>query len=212
MASPRIETTFYRIPLVCEAAPQIGCGCLAKPVLAALEHEPNVAAAWLSRSGSVLAVQWRSAIGLEQKLKVVAAALGGEARVERIIDPRELHALHEQFGSRQDWFQGEDVDRLSIEEAGVIASRIAQRLACALRIEARRLATFDKALSAACSQVLRDEAAASEAWRTQRLRQAILEAARAELGQEAVDTLEAAPALADHRPSREEEASQQTRA
>ncbi len=199
MAGLSSEITFYRIPLVCEAAPQIGCGCRAKPVLTALEREPNVIAAWLSRSGSVLAMEWRSAIALEQKLRIVTLALGHQTRVEQIIDPGELHALHELLGSTQAWFRADDVHRLSIEEAGVIASRIAQRLASALRIEPRRLANFESTLSAACSQVLRNEAAASQAWRTERLRQAVHEAATVELGQEALGALKASPSLADHR-------------
>ncbi len=195
------ETTFYRIPLVCEAAPQIGCGCRAKPVLAALEREPNVVGAWLSRSGSVLAVEWRNAIAVGHKLQIVAAALGREAHVEQVIDDRELRALHELLGSTQDWFRAGDVHRLSIEEAGVIARRIAQRLASALRIEPQQLANFESTLSAACSQVLRYEAAASQVWRTERLRQAVHEAATVALGQEALGALKASPSLADHRPN-----------
>lgn len=202
MSSPSAEATFYRIPLVCEAAPQIGCGCRAKPVLAALERRPEVMAAWLSRSGSVLAVQWRRATDLEQQLQIVTSALGAEVPAERIIDPPELRELQDSLESSQAWFRGDDVDSLSREEAGVIAARIAQRVASALPIEPRRLAAFEKTLAVQCSQALRNDAAASQTWRTQRLRRAVFDAAAAELGPQAVRALETSPELADHRPSR----------
>ena len=41
--------TFYKTPLVCNAAPQIGCGSRAKPTLLELEKNPAVKEAWLNR-------------------------------------------------------------------------------------------------------------------------------------------------------------------
>jgi RimJ/RimL family protein N-acetyltransferase len=50
--------SFYAVPLVCGAAPEIGCGSRAKPILQALERNSAVAQAWLNRAGTVIAVLW----------------------------------------------------------------------------------------------------------------------------------------------------------
>src|SRR6266849_4002430 len=57
--SPR-RISLYEVPLVCPAAPEIGCGSRSKPVLLALEQQPAVAEAWLNRAGTVMAVVWKA--------------------------------------------------------------------------------------------------------------------------------------------------------
>src|SRR5258708_13713204 len=51
--------TFYKPPLVCNAAPTIGCGSRAKPLLLEMEKNPAVKEAWLNRSGTMLAIVWK---------------------------------------------------------------------------------------------------------------------------------------------------------
>src|SRR5882757_5092815 len=51
--------TFYKTPLVCNAAPTIGCGSRAKPILLEMEKSPAVKEAWLNRSGTILAIVWK---------------------------------------------------------------------------------------------------------------------------------------------------------
>ena len=41
--------SFYETPLVCNAAPEIGCGSRAKPALLQLEKNPAIKEAWLNR-------------------------------------------------------------------------------------------------------------------------------------------------------------------
>src|SRR5438045_3886115 len=53
--------TFYEVGLVCHAAPQIGCGSQAKPVLILLGRDPHVAGAWLNEAGTRLAIGWKQA-------------------------------------------------------------------------------------------------------------------------------------------------------
>src|SRR5207253_1991275 len=50
--------SFFQAPLVCPAAPQIGCGSAAKPLLLDLERNAVVSGAWLNRAGTILAVVW----------------------------------------------------------------------------------------------------------------------------------------------------------
>src|SRR5258708_16867020 len=54
-----LAITFYKTPLVCNAAPTIGCGSRAKPVLLEMEKNPAVKEAWLNRSGTMLAIVWK---------------------------------------------------------------------------------------------------------------------------------------------------------
>ena len=57
--------TFYDVPLVCGAAPSIGCGSRAKPLLLDLERQPAIKEAWLNRTGTVVAIVWRGPAQME---------------------------------------------------------------------------------------------------------------------------------------------------
>jgi len=46
--------TFYDVPLVCGAAPAIGCGSRAKPLLMDLEQRTAIKEAWLNRAGTIV--------------------------------------------------------------------------------------------------------------------------------------------------------------
>src|SRR5213593_2934018 len=50
--------SFYEVPLVCPAAPQIGCGSASKPLLLELERSDVVSQAWLNRAGTIMAIVW----------------------------------------------------------------------------------------------------------------------------------------------------------
>src|SRR6267154_1451094 len=52
------RVSFYEVPLVCPAAPQIGCGSAAKPLLLELERSDVVSEAWLNRAGTIMAIVW----------------------------------------------------------------------------------------------------------------------------------------------------------
>src|SRR5260221_13598629 len=58
--------TFYDIPLVCGAAPAIGCGSRAKPLLMDLERQAAIREAWLSRAGTIVAIVWAGPARLPQ--------------------------------------------------------------------------------------------------------------------------------------------------
>ncbi len=52
------QLSFYSVPLVCAAAPEIGCGSRTKPILLMLGTKPEVSAIWLNRQGTMLAIAW----------------------------------------------------------------------------------------------------------------------------------------------------------
>jgi hypothetical protein len=113
--------SLFKVPLQCPAAPQIGCGGAAKPILLQLEREPGVIEAWLNRAGTRIAVVWKPQLdagtrrNVAEKLKEDdATELQGELRDESLKD----------FLSGKGWYRGADVNRLSEEEAGIIAARL----------------------------------------------------------------------------------------
>ena len=115
--------SFYKVPLVCPAAPHIGCGSASKPLLLELEHSEVVSEAWLNRAGTVMAVVWSGQSKPRQRAKALKTILK-----ERDITVTELAGEQKQqvmkdFLSGTGWYRGADVDRLSEEEAGVIAAR-----------------------------------------------------------------------------------------
>src|SRR2546422_3703710 len=62
----------FKAPLVCPAAPQIGCGSASKPILLDLEKQPGVLEGWLNRAGTIIAVVWKLESDAETRRKVVA--------------------------------------------------------------------------------------------------------------------------------------------
>lgn len=115
----------YTVPLVCEAVPQIGCGCLAKPVLTELDGHPDIAQVWLHHRGDVIAIEWRRELDVDQQMGLLRAALGGDRQVARVTDASAWLAT---FPNSAYWYRRETLDQLSQKEAHTIAARLIQRL------------------------------------------------------------------------------------
>jgi hypothetical protein len=119
---------FYKVPLMCDAAPGIGCGSRSKPVLLDLENKPIVKEAWLDRQGKMLAIVWKEGTAAaERTLVVVAIRKTYNLSAEELTGGAREGAL-QSFRSGGGWHRGADVDRLSEEEAGIIAERLMIRV------------------------------------------------------------------------------------
>src|SRR5881296_1433407 len=103
---------FYRVALACEAAPDIGCGIRAKPILKSLEACEAIAGAWLSRSGTVLAVRWRSVA--EEDERLVASAFISEQCIciQKVTDAKERQLMLESLALGSGWHRSGEVDQL----------------------------------------------------------------------------------------------------
>src|SRR5439155_179234 len=77
------QINFYQAQLVCPAAPLIGCGSAAKPILLELERDPHVSEAWLNRPGTNIAVIWKERMASRKRAKIIQAVLS-EPRVHEI--------------------------------------------------------------------------------------------------------------------------------
>src|SRR6266403_2116960 len=141
----------FKAPLVCPAAPQIGCGGASKPILLQLETEPGVLEAWLNRAGTRIAVVWKPELDVSTRRKVVAelkedhaTELDGKPRDEAVKD----------FLSGKGWYHGAEVDRLSEEEADVIAVRLVRRVQAKTTLAKDKAEGLQRALAGAYRQRL----------------------------------------------------------
>src|SRR5947209_10248520 len=120
-AAPADRISVFKAPLVCPAARQIGCGSASKPILLDLEQQPGVLEAWLNRAGTIIAVVWKPESDAETRSKV-ATGLKEDRTTELQGDSRDKTV--QDFLSGKGWYHGADVDRLSEEEADIIAARL----------------------------------------------------------------------------------------
>jgi copper chaperone CopZ len=120
------RVSFYEIGLVCAAAPKIGCGGHSKPVLSALQKDPHIAGSWINEAGTRLAIGWKSAevLSSEQINQIISGFGVAANEVSSDARPKLLKTFHTNIG----WFDAASVDRLSEQEAGIIASRLVKRL------------------------------------------------------------------------------------
>src|SRR5437660_1140689 len=144
------RVSVFKAPLVCPAAPQIGCGSASKPILLDLERQPGVLEAWLNRAGTIISVVWKPDSNAETRRNVTAelkqdhaTELEGKSRDNAVKD----------FLSGKSWYHGADVDRLSEEEADIIAARLVRW------VRAKTVLANDKAegLQRAFSDTLRND-------------------------------------------------------
>lgn len=135
-AVPPDRISLFKVPLVCPAAPQIGCGGASKPILLQLEREPGVAEAWLNRAGTRIAVVWKPDSTAETR-RNVAAELKEDHATE--LDGKAREEAFQDFVTGKPWYRGSDVDRLSEEEADIIAAKLVRW------VQAKTALTKDKA-------------------------------------------------------------------
>src|SRR6266480_2699086 len=153
------DVSMYQVPWRCPAALQIGCGSHAKPVLLELEQNPSVSEAWLNRQGTAVAVVWKEDAkrkarrDAEKTLKEAKASkLSGEPRTRTRAD----------FESGKGWYRGAEVDRLSEEEAGVIAARWVRRVQAKTTLAEERAEGLRGALTEGLKKCLTGKAAMPE--------------------------------------------------
>jgi hypothetical protein len=143
-AAPADRISVFKAPLVCPAARQIGCGSASKPILLDLEQQPGVLEAWLNRAGTRIALVWKPESDASARRKIVAdlkedhaIELDGKPRDEAVSD----------FLSGKGWYRGADVDRLSEEEADVIAARLVRRVQAKTALVKDKAAGLQRALA-----------------------------------------------------------------
>lgn len=95
------SVSIYKVPLVCPAAPNIGCGSKSKPILQQLEDQSiTVDEAWLYRTGTHIAIVWaKNSLQTDRLSRVKSILSKNSLNVEEIVG-EEYAQLLKSFLSR----------------------------------------------------------------------------------------------------------------
>jgi hypothetical protein len=127
--NPNLISLFSVPSLMCSAAPEIGCGPRAKPILLDLQRDSSISEAWLNSAGTVLAVVGTEGPTRESRAEAVRAILLAKERATAAELGGDAHEKQlKSFVSGDGWYRGAEVDTLSKQEAGIIAVRLVRRI------------------------------------------------------------------------------------
>lgn len=84
--------------------------------------------AWLNRQGTLLAVVWAARSENQAGTERVMSILRNRGLTATKVVGGDLHQAIATFGDGHDWHRARVLDRLSEEEAAVIAARLVRRL------------------------------------------------------------------------------------
>jgi hypothetical protein len=203
---PSLDTarlSFFRVPLGCETARGLGCGIKAKPVLKALIRQPGNSEAWLNRNGTIVAVLWDKVNGSPSRDDCVRSVLAEQSLNAQELSGTDREAAVRGFAA-EGWYRGDTIDRLSEEEAAIIAARVVRRVRARVRLTDVKARALTAALAEVCRRELVDRPLTSARVRRQRIAKETVKAGRSLLEGAALGALEDAAALG-HRPLSGEE-------
>ena len=122
MNTSNSAVSFYEAPLVCHAAPSIGCGSKAKFMLVDLEkYNDAVDGAWLNKKGTVVAVKWNNNTDENNKTDIIKTVSTSHNIALSELSSTDATVYARSFPNSRQWFKGNEVDQLSKEEAAIIA-------------------------------------------------------------------------------------------
>lgn len=187
--------SFFRVPLVCEAAPRLGCGTIARPVLVEIEGQPGIREAWLTREGTVLGIVWADGTPAPERVVSILQAHGISGVELKGVE----HARINDSFAAGGWYRSAQMQELSAEEAHIIAARLVRRLEKKTPLPGGTAQRLAERLEHACTRALAGASATSAATRRQQIADALLEAGRNVLTAEAFEAFADVVALG-HRP------------
>lgn len=147
------QMSFYRVPLACPAARNLGCGSAAKPVLLALQKKNTIREAWLDHPGTTLAIVWNKDVDSSARTTELQSVAEEHGTSLREVTGAQREENLKSFESRKGWYRASDVDQLSTEEAMVIANRLIRRA----EAQAPTIAGKSENLKLAFGRVIREE-------------------------------------------------------
>jgi hypothetical protein len=115
------NTSFFKVSLVCNMAPDIGCGSRSKPLLLNLENDKNIKEAWLNKEGTLMAIVCNEVIDKSSQLVIINSIF---SKYNMTINDLNFVTEVYSFSSKNNWFRSNDVDKLSKEEALTLANII----------------------------------------------------------------------------------------
>ena len=122
------QISFFSVSFRCPAAPEIGCGSFAKPVLLKLENSNAISEAWLNDTGTLIAVVGKKESTRDDRVKAMERVLKTSGMAEAELQGDARDKTLRDFLAGVHWLRGASVDQLSRREAGIIADRLMARL------------------------------------------------------------------------------------
>ena len=183
--------SLFQVPLKCEAAPQIGCGSMSKPILLELEREPAIREAWLNRTGTVLAIVGSDASDHQSISKAVESVLEKNGVTVNELAGDAYATELKNFIAGTDWYRGAEVDALSKIEARAIAQRIVHRVQATVTLVPDKAEALQAGIASTFAHRFIDPPNSTGSKRAQ-LIQDISTLARANLNLKEITALEAA--------------------
>jgi hypothetical protein len=193
----------FKVPLGCEAVAGLGCGVRAKPILQTLADQPSVAQAWLNRTGTIVAVLWAERSDPKVRGTRVRSILTKQGLAARELTGAAQDSTLRDFSSGAGWYRGAAVDRLSEQEASIIAARLVRRVTAEARLSDATIETLLTVFAEVCRHQLINRPLTSARLRRKRIANEILKAGRKHLRGTALKALQEAAARG-HRPVRGE--------
>lgn len=123
LAATPDRISLYGVPLGCPLVAGLGCGSGAKPAMETIEHHSAVAGAWLNHAGTTLAVLWNENSDATQRVEAAAAAFQNHELTARELVGASRETALRDFLSGSGWYRTAVLDRLSTQEADIVAAR-----------------------------------------------------------------------------------------
>ncbi len=128
------RVTLFQVPLMCPAVKGLGCGGKARPFMADLEKQPEVAEAWLNHPGTALGVVWKEPQTHAHAITVVASLFQHKGLSVTALEGEPLNDALQALAARAQWYRGQDVNKLSEQEGLVFTERMAKRMESRTRL------------------------------------------------------------------------------
>jgi len=122
------RVTLFQVPLMCPAVKGLGCGGKARPLMAELEQQQEVAEAWLNHPGTLLGVVWKGPQKHAHATSVVATLFKTKGLTVTALEGPALGDALQDFAARAKWYRGQDVNKLGEQEGLVFTERMAKRV------------------------------------------------------------------------------------
>jgi hypothetical protein len=155
--SNRIDSaliSFYAAPLVCRAAPEIGCGSRANPILEGLRHHRAVSEARLNRPGMVIAVIWAKGSTPAARTEAIKTIEKNRDLAMSELNGEKRETARKEFASKANWYRAPEVDRLSEEEADIIAARLVRRVGATVTLSDKQVDELGKTIASTLKRML----------------------------------------------------------
>ena len=122
--------------------------------MAELEKQAEIGEAWLNHPGTVLAVVWKEPQGRAQAASTVGSLFEAKGLSVTPLQGPALNGALQDFAARTHWYRGQDVNRLSEQEAAAFRDRMAKRVEARTKLSTASAAALRADLEKFCVEML----------------------------------------------------------